>query len=142
MSIHSQLTGSDLHESKGAATAAAGTVAVATGTGTATWQLPPNNCIVYGYINGSNDSPNYVPIPTACTLSYVGMCPVTSVNVSSTTFTNNGASIPNTASGSTVGTFYGFAPASNNVFNAQSILEISISGSVGLAYTLHFTLLQ
>lgn len=33
--LHSQLTGSDLHETKGAATAASGTVPIASGSGTA-----------------------------------------------------------------------------------------------------------
>lgn len=44
--LHSSLTGADLHESKGAATAASGEVAVATGSGQALFQALSYNQLV------------------------------------------------------------------------------------------------
>lgn len=52
--VHSALTGVDLHESKGAASAALGQVAVATGAGTAVFQSLP-----YNYLSGK---PNLIEV--------------------------------------------------------------------------------
>lgn len=50
--LHSSLTGADLHESKGAATASLGQVAVATGTGSAVF-----SALSYTYLTGVPTQP-------------------------------------------------------------------------------------
>lgn len=52
--LHSALTGADLHESKGAATASLGQVAVATGTGSAVF-----NTLSYAFLSGTPIVPGY-----------------------------------------------------------------------------------
>lgn len=52
--LHSALTGSDLHESKGAATASLGQVAVATGTGSAVF-----TALSYAYLTGTPTLPAF-----------------------------------------------------------------------------------
>ena len=86
MSIHSQLTGADLHENKGVATAAAGTVATASGTGTTNWLTPNNQTFLFA--NCASPGSIVIPIPEACTLIrfVVGLSSSYGVTV---TLTNN-----------------------------------------------------
>lgn len=62
MSIHSTLTGTDLHESKGAAAAATNTVAVADGLGSATWKALPVAAIDPTGFKNLNKTVLYVPL--------------------------------------------------------------------------------
>lgn len=62
MPLHSSLTGADLHETKGAATATAGQVLIATGAGTATFQTPTFSTVKLGWYDYNDLATQTTPI--------------------------------------------------------------------------------
>lgn len=161
MSLHSTLTGSDLHENKGVAAASNNTVATASG-GATVWQkvnanmvdtssiFNTNSWAVTAFIADIGTAQNvYVPIPFACTLSRVDTIlggAITTAN-STLTLTKNGASsmgtITITQVGSAEGDLDSLSPVSNNTFVQGDYVKIANDGnSTGpqpLGITLVFT---
>lgn len=160
MSVHSTLTGADLHESKGVAAASANTVAVANGSGGTTWKLVPvaslDTTTIKGvgvvYLGGaipniSSSGSNYlVPIPFNClvtNIEYVLGGAITVANAS-VTFSNPGVgtmagtTIPFT--GSAVGTVVNQAVTGNNAVASGSYLNVTSGGGSTTAQLLYFTI--
>lgn len=84
MTAHANLTGADLHESKGVSSAAANTAAIADGAGSTTWAKIGSSSINTSSIFTTNvffltarfpdigtASSIYIPIPVNCTLNTV-----------------------------------------------------------------------
>lgn len=161
---HADLTGSDLHESKGADSASINTVAISDGAGSTTWskigisQLDSTSVkntnkwtqtVLFGDIGTAGSI--YVPVSTASTLvkvtSVVQGAPTTTDTV--ITFTTIGGSSLGTGmtigfSGAAAGDIDTFTPSSNQNFAANSVLKITTDGgaanSVGTLLLLDWTL--
>lgn len=124
MSIHSQLTGADLHENKGVATAAAGTVATASGTGTTNWLTPNNQTFLFA--NCASPGSIVIPIPEACTLIrfVVGLSSSYGVTVTLTNNISGAVTISPTIGAPGISTF---TALSNNNFTAGTYLTFTLS---------------
>lgn len=139
MSIHSTLTGTDLHESKGAAAAAANTVAVADGLGSATWKGLPVAAIDPTGFKNLNKTVLYVPffnipsqanspitqyliyVPFACTVTSMSLLVAAAGNANGTsTIVVNNSGVGNL----TTFTLSGLAS------NGQVITQIPINNNV------------
>lgn len=151
MALHSTLTGSDLHESKGVASASAGTVAVASGSGTAPWAKistsnidssfkNTNNILLTGSVPdlSTNTSHYFVPVPFNCTIT--GFLCVLNNGITSADgvliLSNPGIGVMATLTiphaGSTAGTTFTSAISSNNAVAAGNYVSVSAAtGSTG-----------
>lgn len=155
MPSHSSLTGADLHESKGVASAAVGQLYFADGAGSGTWVTLGAS----GYVKGSltiwmDDAGTsqtwYVPMPFACTVNsiYVVMNAATSTNTTNftvknaagTTMTGGTAAV---TAGTAAGTVTTLTTTGNNTFAAGAALRFASdggttnnpTGSVTIVYT-------
>jgi hypothetical protein len=163
MPSHANLTGTDLHEPKGAAAASANTVYVATGGGTGAWSKIDADNIDTTSIKNTNKQAVvvyftdigtvrtlYVPIPYACTLTAVttALQAATATTDTILTFANNGGSSMGTVtiafSGAAAGDVDTLGPVTNNTFTAGQTLRITTDGgtsnAVDAMITLEFTL--
>ena len=69
---HSTLTGSDLHEPKGASSASTGQVYIANGSGSGAWTAHHNRCVLNVQLTDiSTGSSCYVVTPIAGTISKI-----------------------------------------------------------------------
>lgn len=144
---HSALTGSDLHESKGADAASANTVNTANGAGGSAWQKVTTDMINTSSIfnvNGftltcyipdlSTASDHYIPVPFGATLTaaYSTLGAAISTANTTLTFKNNGGSTAGTItiafSGSAAGDVDSTTFSSNNTFTAGQRLKIENDG--------------
>lgn len=146
MPAHSALTGADLHEPKGAASAGLNTVYIANGSGSGAWQKVGANQIdttslfnanemtlTYTYRDIGTAGSKFVPISKAVAVEriVVVLDLLTATAATVLTFKNSSGvsmgtiSIP---SGATAGTVYTLAPSSNNVIAADTKLQIDTDG--------------
>lgn len=153
MASHASLTGANLHEPKGVASASANTVYVANGSGSGTWQTLTTSSINVGSFLNVNkykctvqmddvSTADFilVPVPSAATLT---KCTVIINNAITSadailTFTNSTGpvtvgTLTLTNSGSAEGTRYTFTPSANNAFSAGAYLKIATDGGSSTA---------
>ena len=143
MPQHSALTGSDLHEPKGADAASADTVYVANGAGSGTWEKVTADSVDQTSLKNVNKGLIVVTIPDVSTSSFI-LVPfsvaLTVTKITSVLYgtiatadatlscTNNGSaslgSIVIEDSGSGEGDIDSLTPGSNNSFTANTYLKI------------------
>lgn len=153
MSIHSALTGSDLHEPKGVATATAGQVYVADGAASGTWTTGYNlnkGTMTTYWPDVTTADPLYLVFPFACTIDTIttvlgdGALATADEVI---TVTRNGSdslgTITITQSGSAEGNIDTLTPVSNNTLTANQYLRFSnngaSSGSRSCSVTVEYT---
>lgn len=138
---HSQLTGAQLHEPKGVATATAGTVYIADGSGSGSWQTPntsivqPNSRLLQtSFTDITNPSSVYFYIPHNCSLvalTVITYAPVTGGDDVLRTYVN-GTSRPETstvtAAGSAAGVASTMSYSGTTLVSAGSIVRIDSDG--------------
>jgi hypothetical protein len=147
MPQHSALTGSDLHEPKGAAGASIGTVYVADGSGSGAWAKVDADSIDTSSVFNTNtyfsthiiddvSTATTIYIPTTRAVTVVA---VTSVLHGAVTIADSTITVKNAAgasmgtltiafTGSGAGTIDTLLPASNNTIAANSFLTIETDG--------------
>ena len=147
MAAHSSLTGSDLHELKGASSASADTVPVANGSGSHVWEKITSDSIDTTSIFNTNKynltvriadistaETIYVPIPVASTLVKVwsALSATIATADSVVTFSNHaGASMGDLTiafTGSAAKDVDSLTPSTNNTFTAGQVLTIANDG--------------
>lgn len=151
MPAHSALTGADLHEPKGVASASANTVYVANGAGSGTWiKVGPDqtnittvfnqneDTVMYKYNDIGTAGSKFIPISRACTVQTVTVVLDLLTATASTVLTfknNSGVSMGTITilSGATAGTVYSLTPASDNTFTAGTKLQIDTDGGTSTA---------
>jgi hypothetical protein len=158
MPQHSALTGSDLHEPKGAAGASVDTVYVADGAGSGTWvKIDVNNIDASSIFNTNTYFTNhviddvstatkiYIPVSRGVTITKVVSVLYGAITLADSTITvknDAGASmgtlvIAFTGSGS--GTIDTLLPASNNIVAADSFFSIETDGGSTTTMPISFT---
>lgn len=163
MPQHSALTGSDLHEPKGAAGASVGTVYVADGSGSGAWEKVNSDSIDTSSIFNTNtyftthviadvSTATTIYIPTTRAATIVA---VTSVLYGAITLADSTITVKNAAgasmgtlviafTGSGAGTIDTLLPASNNTIAADSFFTIETDGgsttTMPIAFTVEYTL--
>ncbi len=130
---HSSLTGADLHEPKGVATANSEDVYVANGSGSGAWK---GQTLLLDLkltdISGSFD--RYVPIPVACKVLHITTALSAAIAGSDLVLTVKNAAaatmgtITVAQSGSAAGDVDTLTPTSNNTFAVNTALEIEGDG--------------
>lgn len=138
---HSTLTGSDLHECKGTASATASSVRVADGSGSGSWTVIKNlnKGVVTGFISdtaaaGASANAVYIVLPYACTVTKVHSVTMAAVNADTVlTVANNAGTSMGTITIATAGAAAGdvdtLTPASNNTFTAGQKISITSDGA-------------
>lgn len=144
MAEHNTLTGANLHEPKGAATATSGQVYVANGAGSGTWtNVSSLEAGVVGqtYVltaviaDVSTAETVYIPVPYAGTVAKVTTVLEGAIATSDDTITvtNVGTgsmgTITITESGSAAGDIDTLTPASNNTVTADQAISIATDGA-------------
>lgn len=166
MALHQNLTGSDLHQPKGAAAASANTTIIADGSGSTSWAKIASTNINTSSIKNINkfylttqfsdiSTADFilVPCPTACTFVSATIIIQNAITAADSivTFTNSTGptsigTLTITNSGSAEGTRYTFTASSNNTMTAGSYLKIATDGASSTAAKatvfLNFTLTQ
>lgn len=157
MVAHSTLTGADLHEPKGVASASAGTVYVANGAGSGVWQkvgeselntseIFPNEIslsVVLPDISAASSV--FLPIPMTWTLTAISGVLAGAITVanSTVTFTKNGSGtiatqlVPYTTSGEGVG--FDITSLSNNTFIVGDYIKVTSDGGSTTTIPLYLT---
>jgi hypothetical protein len=135
MAEHSTLTGSSLHEPKGAASATSGQVYVADGAGSGTWTQLKGYYVLHHQIEDiSTAGDHYIPVPKAGTITNIttvlddalsGSDLVIDVYDSAAA---SMGSITITQSGSASGDVDSLAPASNNTVTANDFIKLTVDG--------------
>lgn len=130
---HSSLTGADLHEPKGVATANSEDIYVANGSGSGAWK---GQTLLLDLkltdISGTFD--RYVPIPVACKVLHITTALSAAIAGSDLVLTVKNAAgssmgtITVAQSGSAAGDIDTLTPTSNNTFAANTALEIEGDG--------------
>lgn len=151
MPAHNTLTGADLHESKGVASASANTVAVADGAGSTNWTKVTASSIdtttilnlnkmtlTYQIPTAASASDIYIAVPRAGNLVKVSATLNIGITVTDLTLTiRNGATISGTLvipqAGSTAGTTGNTTALSTNSFAADSVVRVSTNATTGAA---------
>lgn len=134
MPLHSALTGTDLHEPKGVAAAAAGKVYLSDGLGSGSWVVPPYT-ITSRLDDVSTLSTIYIPVPYAGTVTKVVTVLEGSLTTANATVTVRNAAgtsmgtITITQAGSAAGDVDTLLPASNNTFVSDSKIQIDTDGA-------------
>jgi len=137
MVAHASLTGSDLHEPKGAASASSGQVYVANGSGSGVWTTPATSyitlCVTFKDI--STAGTQYVASPAAGTIKkiYLTLQGAITGADSSVTFAIGGTSIDSSTitaaqSGSTAGTTFSSTPSGHNTVSSGSVVSVASDG--------------
>lgn len=159
MALHKDLTGADLHEPKGAASAASNTVYVSNGAGSGTWQKlttssldltnmqNPNTIYLTGVIaDVSTASFILIPIPdTAIFVSarFVLGGAIAGADSILTLTRNDSASFGSTVtvafSGSAEGTGFNFTASSNTTVTGPGYIKIATDGGSTNAIPLYVT---
>lgn len=149
MAEHKDLTGSNLHEPKGVATASNNTVYVADGAGSGSWSKVGVNSIDNTSILDVNDfymteilddvstaSSTYMAVPVGCQLVKIyGVLQNTIASGDPTiSFSIGGISVTGgdltfTASGSAAGDVESATPSANNSLSAGGVLRIQTDGA-------------
>jgi hypothetical protein len=149
---HAALTGSDLHEPKGAASASSGQVYVADGAGTGAWTTPKTSYVILAgrWDDISTAETIYLPVPVAGTIKkiYVSLQNAITTADSALTFTINGVAITGSAitaaqSGSAAGTVFSSSPSGlNTVAAGQYVSCVTDGGSSTTSKAWVFVLVQ
>lgn len=134
MPLHSALTGADLHEPKGVATATSGKVYLSNGLGSGSWVVPPYT--LSGVIDDvSTASTIYFPVPYGGTVTKVVTVlagPITIADATVTVRNAAGASMGTltiTQSGSAAGDVDVLTPVSNNTVTNDSRISVETDGA-------------
>lgn len=146
MPTHSSLTGSELHENKGVASAADNTVASATSSATV-WRkvnanmiddtsiFTTNQMVLQAVIDDvSTAATVYIPIPFDCTVTKVLTVLHSAINTADSTINVKNAAgtsmgtITIPYSGSAAGDIGSLNPSSDNTFTADSKMSIETDG--------------
>ena len=142
---HSALTGADLHEPKGAASAAAGRVYVANGAATGVWTALQD--IYTGVITDVSTAETiYIPIVNAGSVASVVTVLEGAIATADATLTVKNAAgtsmgtITVTQSGSAAGDVDSLTPVSNNTVTATSKITIETDGASTTAQRVWFTI--
>lgn len=159
MALHKDLTGADLHEPKGAATAAANNVYVADGTGSGTWKkltlstldltsmISPNTYRLTSVIPDVS-APSFIliPIPVNSTFVSAQMVLGGTITVANSivTFTrNDGSSFGGTATitqaGSVEGSQFPFTATLNQTITGPGYIKIATDGGSTTTQPLYVT---
>lgn len=139
---HKDLSGSDLHESKGAATASAGTIQVANGAGSAVWTdkfatIKNSNLVViptrFEDISTAASVWAVAPIAGKIAKVYVVLNNAITTANSIVTAKINGVSVSSlsitvTQAGSAAGSVFSGTPSGNNTVAAGGAIEIITDG--------------
>ena len=140
---HSALTGSDLHEPKGVASATAGKVYISNGSGSGAWTSAGE--IITGYIDDvSTSEVVHVPMPFAGTISKVITVLEGAITNADATITVKNASAASmgtltiTQSGSAVGDVDTLSPSSNNTVSVNTFITVETNGNSHTARKLRF----
>jgi len=138
MAHHKDLTGTDLHEPKGAASASAGTVYVADGAGSGAWTalLAAQVALTVVVTDVSTAGDFYIGAPCAGTIDkIVGVLGAAISGAdSNVTFAINGVSIDGSAmvvtnSGSAAGDEYDNVPSGHNTVVAGDVIKVHTDGA-------------
>ena len=145
---HSGLTAANLHEPKGAASAAANTVYKATGGGSGAWSAI-NGVLTVEMNDVSAAETVYLVIPRACTVTKVSSVILNAITVADATVTisNHAGSSMGTItvafSGSAAGDIDTLTPSSNNTFTAGQRIKLTSDGGSTTTcrtfYTIEYT---
>jgi hypothetical protein len=147
--VHSSLTGAQLHEPKGVASASVGTVYVANGAGSGAWIKVPLASLDTSTIKGTNKfsllatiadistaETVLVPLPNACTLNKATLILAGAITTADATITFTNSTGPTTIgtltvvqSGSAEGSMFTFTPVSSNAFTAGTFLKFATNGA-------------
>lgn len=148
MALHANLTGADLHEPKGAASASANTVYVADGAGSGTWEKitldsldttsvqNPNTIYLEGVLaDVSTGSSILIPAPDNCTFESAVFHLGGAITVADSVLTltrNDGASFGSTVTiaytASAEGTAFTFTATTNKTITAPGYVKIATDG--------------
>lgn len=159
MALHKDLTGTDLHESKGVAAAAVNLVFVTDGAGSGTWKKltlssldltsvqSPNTYRLTGVINDvSTPSFCLIPIPVNSTFVSARMVLSGGITVADSTvsFTRNdgssfGGTVTITQAGSAEGTGFNFTASLNQTITGPGYIKIATDGASTTAQQLFVT---
>jgi len=143
---HSSLTGADLHEPKGAATANSEDVYVANGSGSGAWK-GQSLLLSVKLTDISGAFGRYVPIPVACKVVQITTALSAAISGSNLVLTvkNTAAAtmgtITVTQSGSAAGDIDTLTPTTNNTFVANTPIEIEGDGGPSSHVDLDVTIL-
>lgn len=149
MPEHVNITDPNIHEIKGASTAAVNTVPVATGAGSHTWSKIGSSSIDTASIFNTNKfalSASFpdvstadtiiIPIPFACTLTRATTALSAAITIADSTLTLTNSTGPSTIgtitiafTGSAEGTIDQLTPGANNSFTAGTYLKIATDGA-------------
>jgi hypothetical protein len=160
MSLHSALTGTDLHEPKGVEAATADEVYVADGAGSGTWQKitgdslddtdiqNPNNVYINAVLpDVSTPSSILVPAPSGCTFESAVLvlgAAITTANASVTFVRNDAASFGSAVTivqaASAEGTTFTFTATTNQTITAPGYVKIVTDGGSDTAVPLYINL--
>lgn len=144
MAEHSTLTGANLHEPKGAASAAANTVYVADGAGSGAW-TPLEAKLTAAFADVSTAETIYIPIPYAGTITKIVTVLEGAIATADDTITVRNAAgtsmgtITITQSGSAAGDVDTLTPASNNTVTDDSFITLETDGASTSAQRLWVT---
>lgn len=138
MAHHKDLTGVDLHEPKGAASAASGSVYIANGSGSGVWTaLSPSLFTVTRTIpDVSTAGDVYIGIPATGTITEIvgileaaisGSDSNVSFEINGVTITGSGIVV--TESGSAPGNEFDVAPTGNNTVALGDVVKITTDGA-------------
>ena len=149
MAEHSTLTGSNLHEPKGAASASSGEVYVADGAASGAWTdrtVGQTYTLTAVIADVSTAETVYIPVPYAGTVAKVvtvlegaiatGDDTITVTNVG----TGSMGTITITQSGSAAGDVDTLTPASNNTVTADQAISVATDGASTSAQRLWVTI--
>lgn len=158
MPLHSSLTGTELHENKGAASASDNTVASAT-TGATVWRKVNTDMIDTSSIFNTNITTFqtvltdvstaetvYIPVPFDCTVLSVYAVLQGAITVADSILDvkNDGGASMGTLTiaftGSSAGTLFSFAPTTNNTFTTGQRIQVSTDGGSTTTQKLFITL--
>ena len=134
MPLHSALTGTDLHEPKGVAAAAAGKTYLSDGLGSGSWVVPPYT-LTSVIDDVSTASTIYIPVPYAGTVTKVATVLAGSLTTANAIVTVRNAAgtsmgtLTITQAGSSAGDVDTLLPASNNTFVSNSKIQIDTDGA-------------
>lgn len=142
MGQHNLLTGADLHESKGVATATSGQVYVADGAGSGVWTTQITERVILTKTVPLQTAGNYyIACPVAGTINRIDAVLENSFSTSdgSITFSIGNTSIDSstltiTQSGSAAGQEFNATPSGHNTVVAGSVIKVTVaSGPTGTA---------
>lgn len=151
MPAHKDLTGTNLHEPKGAAAASADTVYVANGSGSGVWEKVTLDSIdtstikntnkeslTYSFTDIGTAGSTFYPVTRTCSITtiYVTIDLVTATAATVITFRNDAGNSMGTISipsATAAGTVFSLTPISNNTFTAGQKFQIETDGGTSTA---------